>query len=112
MRKPCSRGFFVPEFGEATPFDVNLIDIDFESQEFFSGSNPVSNLGFFINLFGMELKPGIFGAVEVDFGEVYQFVGTKITVVPEPNTMMAGIAALGALVTFTRRRIRISVKTD
>ncbi|MFC1964010.1 hypothetical protein ACFLV1_01345 [Chloroflexota bacterium] len=49
--------------GSIGPLEIGLIQIDFGSQDFFSGTDPVMDLYFFNEFFGMSVTPGPFDEV-------------------------------------------------
>ncbi|HEY6564807.1 MAG TPA: hypothetical protein VIY86_09945, partial [Pirellulaceae bacterium] len=78
--------------------DVDIFGIDFGSQSFFPGMQPVTDLGAFESLVGTSLASLPYGGVTVASGPnvEYDLVGTQIMVLPEPGLMGLMIFGLAA----------------
>lgn len=92
--------------GQATHFDV-MLNLD-SSNMVFSFSNPQTNVSFssgFANIPGNANQAGYF---VVDSSPSYTFVAglDNLTVIPEPQTIGLGLAALGGLLGYARFRGR------
>ena len=82
-----SRNFDVPRF---IGLGVGPLQLDFESQTFFPGTDLVTDLSFFGPLIGSNVLPGQFTAdITAGFGinaDDYELTGIEISIVPGPPT--------------------------